>query len=64
MMVIDNKFEIGQQVYLITDTEQLMRIVYRIIVYKKEYLYCLTYGTITSEHYDFEISPEKSLINI
>lgn len=64
MMVLDNKYEIGQTVYLITDSEQLPRIVFCFIVYRNELLYRLATGTTTSEHYDFEISETKNLINV
>lgn len=61
-MIIDNKFEIGDVVYLKTDTEQKPRIVYCIKVFKGEYLYDLTSGTQTSSHYDFEISTEVNVL--
>lgn len=63
MMVIDNKFEIGQIVYVITDTDQLPRIVTSfevtpgsILVYR---VYC---GTVNSSHYDFELSHERNTV--
>jgi len=61
-MIVDNKFEIGETVYLKTDKEQLPRLVYRFLVYKSDILYGLTQGTGTSEHYDFEISTEKNIL--
>ena len=60
MKVIDNKFEIGQTVYLKTDTEQLPRIVYKFIVYQNSILYALTQGVTETEHYDFEMAEEKN----
>ena len=60
-MVIENKYEIGQTVYLITDEDQLPRLVFCINIYKNELIYKLVCGTVISEHYDFEISEEKQL---
>jgi hypothetical protein len=59
-LVIDNIFSIGDIVYLKTDTEQIPRMVYCFMVYRNEIIYKLCAGTTMSEHYDFEISPEKS----
>ena len=58
--MIDNKFSIGQTVYLKTDIEQLPRIVYKFIVYRDSILYAVTQGVNESEHYDFEISKNKN----
>lgn len=60
-MVIENKFEIGQTVYLITDEDQKPRLVISIRVNKYDLIYELNSGTIASFHYDFEISEEKQL---
>ena len=63
MMVIDNKFDIGQEVYLKTDTDQRMRIVSAIIVRPGNcYSYELACGTDSRWHYDFEISTEKNVL--
>lgn len=62
MMVVDNKFEIEQFVYLKTDTEQLRRIVLSFEVYKGgEVMYRLGVGQETSTHYEFEISAEQDI---
>lgn len=61
-MIIDNKFNFGQMVYLVTDTEQLKRIVIGIWVKPNEILYQLQTGTSYSWHYDIEISPEKDIV--
>lgn len=59
MMVIDNKFSIGQIVWLKTDTEQLQRIVTAIkICGDNSFFYELSCGKECSDHYDFEISDE------
>lgn len=62
MITIDNKFKIGEIVYLKTDKEQLPRIIYGFIVTKSECLYKVCCGTATSEHYDYEISIEKDIL--
>lgn len=61
-MVIQNCFDIGEVVYLKTDKEQYPRIVYCIKVYKNESIYELACGTITSSHYEFEISKEVNVL--
>jgi hypothetical protein len=61
MMVIDNKFEIGQTVYLKTDTEQLMRIITGLTVRATSIVYELSIGERTSNHFDFEISEEENI---
>lgn len=65
MMLVDNKFEIGQTVYLKTDSEQYPRIVTRLSVTANGITYSISSGVIESWHYDFEISEEKDvLINL
>lgn len=61
-MILDNKFDYEEIVYLKTDTDQLPRMVYGFIVYKTAILYRLTCGSQTSEHYDFEITRDKQLV--
>lgn len=60
MMNIDNKYNIGDVVYLVTDAEQLPRIVTAITLTKYELIYEVYAGTVQSKHYDFELSLEKS----
>lgn len=60
MMVIDNKFEIGQEVWLRTDVEQFKRFVTSIIYTgSQSLLYELSLDEKTSRHYDFEISDKE-----
>ena len=61
-MVIENKYNIGDIVYLVTDEEQLERMVFAIIVFKSELLYKLCCGTHTSDHYDFEMSKKINVL--
>jgi hypothetical protein len=59
MMVIDNKYELSEEVYLKTDLDQQVRIVTAIHVHPSgQIIYVLACGTMASEHYDFEISRE------
>lgn len=60
-MIIENKFDIGQTVYLITDEDQHPRLITSIIVNKYDLMYQMNNGTLQSTHYDYEISAEKQL---
>ena len=65
MMVIDNKFNIKDKVYLITDIEQRLRIIISVRMYPEGVVaYELSHGSDSSVHYEFEISLEKNYINI
>lgn len=62
MMVIDNKYDIGAFVYLTTDPDQHRRIVTGIKICKGgELIYEISFGTQTSNHYEFELSAEKDI---
>lgn len=61
-MIIDNKHNHGDIVYLKTDKEQHPRIVYCFKVYQSEILYEIACGTLTSSHYEFELSKEPNVI--
>lgn len=61
-MIIDNTFEISEIVYLITDKEQIRRVVTSIKVCPDSSLmYQLSSGTTASDHYDFEISRTEDI---
>lgn len=63
MMVIDNKYSIGEVVYLITDDEQLPRMVSAISVRSGGYIcYELMQGTTDSWHIEAEMSRKKQLV--
>ena len=62
-MVIDNKYDIGNIVYLVTDTDQSPRMITAITVCRNaELVYELYCGTVSSRHYDFEMSTEKTVM--
>lgn len=56
------EFQIGQVVYLVTDPEQLERMVYSYTINNREVIYNLTQGTTTSGHFNFEISTDKKIV--
>jgi len=62
MMVIENKFELEQAVYLKTDPDQRQRIITRIIVSSGGVSYELYCGNCGSWPYDFEITTEKDVL--
>lgn len=62
-MIFTNIFiehEIGDEAYLRTDDNQLMRIVFALVVTKTCVLYRCCCGREISDHYDFEMSKSKS----
>ena len=61
-MILENKYNIGEFVYLITDPDQCKRIITGIEVGQRDICYFLACGESTTKHYDFEISKEKQLI--
>ena len=61
-MILDNKFNIGDTIYVITDQEQLPRIVTQLEITRSEIVYVCYQSTNVSRHYDFEMSKEKTLV--
>ena len=62
MMVIDNKFSVGEIVYLKTDGDQLRRVITALKVLPNDcILYELSCGATHSFHYDFEINEEEDV---
>lgn len=59
-MLVNNVFEIGETVYLITDPDQYARLVYCVEVYRNEILYKVVCGSHSDSHYDFELSRDKN----
>lgn len=61
-MTINNKFNIEEIVFLITDTDQSKRIITAIQVSKNSLLYRLACGTSDSWHFEYEIERDKQFI--
>ena len=61
-MVVDCKYNIGQWVYLKTDTEQLKRMVTAILISPNGITYELSCGSETRSFYEIEISEEKDVL--
>lgn len=59
---INIKFNLEEIVFLITDSEQLPRIVTGIQIYKNGVLYRLANGTNESWHYDYEMGTDKNFL--
>ena len=58
-MEINNKFNIGEYVFLITDDDQKIRIVTGLQISRNGILYRLAQGVNDSWHFYYEISKEK-----
>jgi len=62
-MFINNKFNLGDIVYLKTDIDQRARIVTGIKVRMNDLIiYELSYTDVTTNHYEVEISNEKNIL--
>lgn len=62
MMVIDNKYEFGDIVFLKTDRDQFERIVIGIKVSPLGITYRVALGAIETDHYEMEMSVDKNII--
>jgi hypothetical protein len=60
-MDIKNSFEIGEILYLKHDIEQLPRMVTGIKINPYDITYEVISGIEVSNHYDFELSKEKTI---
>jgi hypothetical protein len=61
-MIIDNKFHLGQIVYLITDKEQFERVVVGICQRPAGIIYYLACNTNEFSHFECEVSSEKNVL--
>ncbi len=61
-MIIENKFNIGETVYLVTDEDQKPRIVTGINVTVNGLRYNLVNGVTDTYHYELEMSSEKNIL--
>jgi len=62
MRVIEFAFDMGQEVFLKTDREQYPRMITGYKVSPGGITYEVSCGTLTSWHYDFELSIEKNIL--
>ncbi len=62
MMMIENKYNIGEKVFLVTDGDQLERLVTAIQISPNNLLYRLINNTTETWHFEFEISKEKNFV--
>lgn len=62
MMVIENKYEYGQIVFLKTDPEQQARMVTAFKVCPTGIIYFISFGTLETQHYDIELTDEKNVL--
>tara|TARA_B110000971_G_C19634720_1_gene330764 strand:+ start:274 stop:459 length:186 start_codon:yes stop_codon:yes gene_type:complete len=60
MKIIENDFEIGEEVYLKTDPDQNFRIVTGFLIRKNGITYELSCGIENTWHYDYEINKNKT----
>lgn len=61
-MRVENIFDIGQIVYLVTDPEQNKRIVTGLLIKPNSILYELSCGSNCSNHYAMEISADVDIL--
>ena len=55
-------YNIGDEVYLKTDTDQIQRLIVGICITQNSVKYKVACSTSTSWHFDFEISREKDVL--
>lgn len=60
MTVIENKYQIGDFVYLVTDPDQEKRMVTGITVRVSGILYLISLGERETSHYEFELSDQAN----
>ena len=66
---IDNKehqlkYNIGDSVYLKTDSDQLERIVTAILIRESSVMFELSQANISSYHFSFEISRDRNVLKV
>lgn len=62
-MIVNNKYEFGDLLYLKTDTDQELAIITGIkLTPIGNVIYTVSKGSRSSEHYDFELSAEKNIL--
>jgi hypothetical protein len=61
-MNITTKYDIGSLVYLVTDSEQLDRMITGIKINPSGLVYTLAEGTNETFHYEIELSDKRNII--
>ena len=61
MSIIENRYNLGQTVYLFTDKDQAEKIIIGILLRPDGIQYQVACGTIYSWHYELELSSEMNL---
>ena len=61
-MTINNKFDIGDHVYVITDKEQDMGIITGILINPRDVIYVVSRDNDLGKFYDFELSKDENKI--
>ena len=59
-MLVENKYNIGDVVFLLTDIDQVKRIITGIIIRPNSILYYVSCGSAETLHYDLEIILERN----
>ena len=60
--IIEVRYEIGEEVFLVADSEQRKRIVVAITINPGTLIYTLSAGDFETAHYDFEIAKDKNVV--
>lgn len=63
-MNVNNKYQISENVFIKTDTDQTQRIIVAILVDINGFRYEVKYSNIESWHYEFELSTDKDYSKI
>lgn len=61
-MTINNKFDIGDHVYVITDKEQDMGIITSILINPRDIVYFVSRDRDEGRFFDFELSKDENKI--
>ena len=61
-MTINNKFDIGDHVYIITDKGQDMGIITSILINPRDIVYFVSRDSDVGRFYDFELSKDENKI--
>ena len=61
-LTLSLEFEIGQTVYLKTDTEQYQRLITGLLIHENSILYQVACGEEMSEHFGFELADSEDVM--